>query len=102
MRLSLFKMVPRTLIEATPAEGRSEQSSRLFLIARQRLEKHCASRYTMPTEQLYAPDIVDPLTFDPIADLLGAGTVSEVFRVTVRRNQLTTLTVRLKRKELCT
>jgi hypothetical protein len=48
----------------------------------------------MPTEQLYAPDISDALIFDPVADLLGTGTVSEVFKVAVRRKPITTLTVR--------
>ena len=36
----------------------------------------------MPTEQLYVPGFLVPFTFDPVTDLLGAGTVAQVFKVT--------------------
>jgi hypothetical protein len=36
----------------------------------------------MPLEQVYPPESPNPFTFDPVQDLLGSGTVGEVFRVT--------------------
>jgi len=51
---------------------------------------------------LYAPGILVPLTFDPIADLLGSGTVGDVFKVTLHKHQTSTLTVRPARRGLRT
>lgn len=36
----------------------------------------------MPLEQVYLPESHNPFIFDPVQDLLGSGTVGEVFRVT--------------------
>ena len=54
----------------------------------------------MPTEHLRAPGILVPLAFDPAADLLGTGTVAQVFRVTLDKHQTEGLPVRLARRAL--
>jgi hypothetical protein len=56
----------------------------------------------MPTEQVYAPGILVPLTFDPTADLLGSGTVGEVFKVTLHKYEISTIAVRPARRGLRT
>lgn len=49
----------------------------------------------MPTEQVWAPGFLLPLTFDTKSDLLGSGTVGEVFKVTFKKHQVSTQTASL-------
>lgn len=45
-------------------------------------------------EQVFVPGVPVPLTFDPALDLLGSGTVGEVFQVTIGQEHGTFIKVR--------